>query len=120
MTWDAGYDWESETFGKMATLLLPLVISALGIIFSLIATKFIKVSDDGKEAEVQSALNKGNWGSIIMTAIACYFLIDWMLPDMLSMNFFKGETTGEDIITTFRFYQRILRCSCRTWCRRWN
>ena len=96
-----GYDWESETFGKMATLLLPLVISALGIIFSLIATKFIKVSDDGKEAEVQSALNKGNWGSIIMTAIACYFLIDWMLPAELSMNFFKGGENGENIIKTF-------------------
>jgi len=97
----SGYDWESETFGKMSTLLLPLVISALGIIFSLIATKFIKVSDDGKEAEVQSALNKGNWGSIIMTAIACYFLIDWMLPDMLSMNFFKEGENGEDMIRTF-------------------
>jgi len=96
-----GYDWESETFGKMSTLILPLVISALGIIFSLIATKFIKVSDNGKEAEVQSALNKGNWGSIIMTAIACYFLIDWMLPDMLSMNFFKGGENGEDMIRTF-------------------
>ncbi|MEZ7977814.1 MAG: sodium/proton-translocating pyrophosphatase, partial [Flavobacteriales bacterium] len=55
----------------------------------------------GKEAEVQSALNKGNWGSIIMTAIACYFLIDWMLPDMLSMNFFKGGENGEDMIRTF-------------------
>jgi K(+)-stimulated pyrophosphate-energized sodium pump len=91
----------NDEFGGLATLLLPLVISALGIIFSLIATKFIKVSDNGKEAEVQSALNKGNWGSIIMTAIACYFLIDWMLPDMLSMNFFKGGENGEDMIRTF-------------------
>ena len=97
---DMGAEYNDE-FGGLATLLLPLVISALGIIFSLIATKFIKVSDNGKEAEVQSALNKGNWGSIIMTAIACYFLIDWMLPDMLSMNFFKGGENGEDMIRTF-------------------
>ena len=97
---DMGAGYEDE-FGGLATLLLPLVISALGIIFSLIATKFIKVSDDGKEAEVQSALNKGNWGSIIMTAIACYFLIDWMLPAELSMNFFKGGENGENIIKTF-------------------
>ena len=97
---DMGVEYKDE-FGGLATLLLPLVISALGIIFSMIATKFIKVSDDGKEAEVQSALNKGNWGSIIMTAIACYFLIDWMLPDMLSMNFFKGGLDGEDTIRTF-------------------
>ena len=64
---DMGTEYQDE-FGGLATLLLPLVISALGIIFSMIATKFIKVSDNGKEAEVQSALNKGNWGSIIMTA----------------------------------------------------
>ena len=97
---DMGATYEDE-FDGLATLLLPLVISALGIIFSIIATKFIKVSDDGKEAEVQSALNKGNWGSILMTAVACYFLIDWMLPDMLSMNFFKGGENGEDMIRTF-------------------
>ncbi|HIG58128.1 MAG TPA: sodium-translocating pyrophosphatase [Flavobacteriales bacterium] len=97
---DMGAEYNDE-FGGLATLLLPLVISAIGIIFSIIATKFIKVSDNGKEAEVQSALNKGNWGSIIMTAVACYFLIDWMLPDMLSMNFFKGGENGEDIIRTF-------------------
>ena len=97
---DMGATYEDE-FGGLATLLLPLVISALGIIFSLIATKFIKVNDDGKEAEVQSALNKGNWGSIIMTAVACYFLIDWMLPAELSMNFFKGGENGDNIIKTF-------------------
>ncbi|MDA0731402.1 MAG: sodium-translocating pyrophosphatase [Bacteroidetes bacterium] len=97
---DMGATYKDE-FGGLATLLLPLVISALGIIFSIIATKFIKVSDDGKEAEVQSALNKGNWGSILMTAVACYFLIDWMLPAELSMNFFKGGEDGADIIKTF-------------------
>jgi K(+)-stimulated pyrophosphate-energized sodium pump len=97
---DMGATYDDE-FGGLATLLLPLVISGLGIIFSIIATKFIKVDDDGKEAEVQTALNKGNWGSILMTAVACYFLIDWMLPAELSMNFFKGSENGTDIIKTF-------------------
>ena len=97
---DMGAAYDDE-FGGLATLLLPLVISGLGIIFSIIATKFIKVNDDGKEAEVQTALNKGNWGSILMTAVACYFLIDWMLPAELSMNFFKGNENGTDIIKTF-------------------
>jgi K(+)-stimulated pyrophosphate-energized sodium pump len=96
-----GAEVYEDKFDGLATLLLPLVISALGIIFSIIATKFIKVNDDGKEAEVQSALNKGNWGSILMTAVACYFLIDWMLPAELSMNFFKGSENGTDIIKTF-------------------
>ncbi|MAU76831.1 MAG: sodium-translocating pyrophosphatase [Crocinitomicaceae bacterium] len=101
----AGY---VDEFDGLATLLLPLVISALGIIFSLIATKFIKVSDDGKEAEVQSALNKGNWGSIIMTAIACYFLIDWMLPDMISMNFFQDAEKSSTPFASINVFYAVL------------
>jgi len=82
----AGYE---DDFGNLAPLLLPLIISALGIVFSVIAAQFIKVKDSAKEPEVQLALNIGNWGSIIMTAIACYFLIDWMLPAELEMGFFE-------------------------------
>ena len=104
---DMGTTYADE-FGGLATLLLPLVISALGIIFSIIATKFIKVSDDGKEAEVQSALNKGNWGSIIMTAIACYFLIDWMLPDMLSMDFFQDAEKSATPFASINVFYAVL------------
>ena len=35
----------------------------------------------------------GNWSSIIMTGIACYFLIEWMLPGELTMEFF-GEANS--------------------------
>ena len=71
---------------------LPLIISALGIIFSILGSLVIRVKDGAKESEVQAALNKGNWGSIILTAIACFFLIDMMLPETLQMDFF-GEGT---------------------------
>lgn len=86
---DMGSSYDYEAYG-ISTMLLPLVISALGIIFSIIGAQFIRVGDGGKEAEVQAALNRGNWGSIILTAIACYFLIDTMLPKELTMDFF-GE-----------------------------
>ena len=98
----------ADNFGGLATLLLPLVISALGIIFSIIATNFIKVGDDGKEAEVQAALNKGNWGSIIMTAIACYFLIDWMLPEQLSMEFFQDQAKSETPFASINVFYSVL------------
>ena len=81
-----------DSFGGMSTILLPLVISALGIVFSILGAQVIRVGDDAKEAQVQAALNRGNWGSIVLTAIACYFLIDVMLPSQLSMDFF-GEGT---------------------------
>ena len=82
----------SDNFGGMSTILLPLVISALGIVFSILGAQVIRVGDNAKEAQVQAALNRGNWGSIILTAIACYFLVDMMLPEQLSMEFF-GEGT---------------------------
>ena len=81
-----------DDFGGISTILLPLIISALGIVFSILGTLFIRVNDGAKEPEVQRALNIGNWSSIIMTAVACYFLIDWMLPAELQMEFF-GEGT---------------------------
>jgi K(+)-stimulated pyrophosphate-energized sodium pump len=104
---DMGADY-SDNFGGIATLLLPLVISALGIIFSIIATMFIKVDDDGKEAEVQSAMNKGNWGSIIMTAVACYFLIDWMLPEFLQMDFFHDAEKSATPFASINVFYSVL------------
>jgi K(+)-stimulated pyrophosphate-energized sodium pump len=104
---NAGVGYEDD-FGGMATLLLPLVISALGIIFSIISTVFIKVKDDGKEPEVQAALNKGNWGSIIMTAIACYFLIDWMLPAQLQMDFFQDAAKSGTTFSSVNVYYAVL------------
>ncbi len=82
----------TDNFGGMSTILLPLIISALGIVFSILGSLVIRVKDDAKEPEVQAALNRGNWGSIILTAIACYFLISNMLPETLMMDFF-GEGT---------------------------
>ncbi|MCB0541636.1 MAG: sodium/proton-translocating pyrophosphatase, partial [Bacteroidetes bacterium] len=71
-------------------ILLPIVIAGLGIIFSIIGTFFISANDDAKEAQVQGALNKGNWGSIVLTLIASFFLIKWLMPETITMNFF-GE-----------------------------
>ena len=80
----------TDNYGGMSTIVLPLIISALGIIFSIIGSWVINVKEGAKEPEVQAALNRGNWGSIVLTAIACYFLIENMLPDTLTMAFF-GE-----------------------------
>jgi K(+)-stimulated pyrophosphate-energized sodium pump len=81
----------TDDFGNMGPILLPLVIAGMGIIASIIGTLFIKIKDNNaKEAEVQKALNLGNWSSIGITAVAVFFLIKWMLPETLEMNFF-GE-----------------------------
>ena len=80
-----------DSFGGIGPILLPMAIAGLGIIISLIGTLFVKInSNSAKEAEVMGALNKGNGISIFLVAISCYFLIDYMLPETLQMEFF-GE-----------------------------
>ena len=85
----------NDAFGGIGPILLPMAIAGLGIIISLIGTLFVKInSNDAKEAEVMGALNKGNGISIILVAISCYFLVDYMLPQNLEMEFF-GEGLKE-------------------------
>lgn len=91
-----------DDFDGMGPILLPLVIAGLGIIFSIVGTLFISISNnDAREAEVQSALNKGNWSAIILTAIAAYFIIDLMLPAVMKMNFFGVGIVEVESIQVF-------------------
>ena len=84
-----------DGFNNMGPILLPLVIAGLGIVASIVGTFFIKIkSNDAKETQVQNALNLGNYVSLGLTVIICYFLIDWMLPKTITMNFF-GEGMKE-------------------------
>lgn len=73
----------NDAFGGLAPILLPMMIAGIGIIFSIIGTLFVKISDSAglQTSIVQKALNMGNWGAIILTAIASYFLVIWILPD---------------------------------------
>ncbi len=81
----------NDAFGGIGPILLPMSIAGFGILFSIIGTMLVKItSNDAKEAQVQKALNIGNWVSIVLTAIACYFLVTWMLPETMMMKFF-GE-----------------------------
>ncbi|RYY32679.1 MAG: sodium-translocating pyrophosphatase, partial [Sphingobacteriaceae bacterium] len=61
----------NDAFGGIAPVLLPMVIAGLGLLFSIVGAAFVKIK---KETDsVQTALNIGNWTSIILTAIATYF-----------------------------------------------
>lgn len=96
-----------DAFGGIGPILLPMAIAGFGILFSIIGTMVVKISDENaKEAQVQSALNMGNWLSIVLTAIACFFLVQYMLPETMKMDFF-GEGTKE--ISSMRvFYATIV------------
>ena len=95
-------------FTGTGPILLPIVIAAIGIIFSIVGTFFIKIkSNDAKEADVQKALNIGNWVALGLTAIAGYFVIDMMLPDVLQMKFF-GEDGARVIAKINIFYATLI------------
>ena len=91
---------------KIGPILLPMTIAGFGILFSIAGTMIVKISsDDAKEAQVQKALNYGNWLSIGLTAIACFFLVKWMLPAEMKMTFF-GE--GLQPISSMRVFYATL------------
>ena len=92
---DMGGDIVKEGFGGIGPILLPMAIAGFGILFSIIGTMLVRIkSNDAKEKQVQGALNLGNWVSIGLTAIACYILVNWMLPAQMTMKFF-GEGLQE-------------------------
>ncbi len=89
-----------DAFGGIGPILLPMSIAGVGIIISLIGTLLVKISsNEAKEADVQKALNIGNWASILMVAVACYGLVTWMLPETIYMEFFGEnlDAAGDEI-----------------------
>ena len=84
-----------------APIVLPVLIAGMGLIFSILACYLVRVKDDN--GNVQGALNLGNWGSIILTVIASFFLVNAVLPegvmqirgiDFTRMDVFYAIVTG--------------------------
>ena len=85
-----------DNFGGYAPILLPMLIAGVGIIFSIIGTLFVQVSDKAgiNTHNVQKALNMGNWGSIILTAFACAGLVYYILPPTMSLRGIEFSRDG--------------------------
>ena len=83
---------EGDQFSGLGPILLPMIIAGLGLIFSIVGAWFVKISSE--KDSVQKALNIGNWSSIILTVVASYFVVCWVLPE--SMTY----TDSGDVITS--------------------
>src|SRR5215217_5049 len=84
-----GQETKSEdAFGGLAPILLPMLIAGIGIILSIIGTLFVRISETAKlsTAVVQKALNMGNYGSMILTAIVSYFLVNYLMPETMELR----------------------------------
>jgi K(+)-stimulated pyrophosphate-energized sodium pump len=80
-----------DAFGGLSPILLPMVIAGLGIVFSLVGILLVRVKEGGN---VQGALNLGNWVSIILTGVASFFVIQWMLPDSMVLGRAESQPFG--------------------------
>jgi K(+)-stimulated pyrophosphate-energized sodium pump len=92
-----------DNFGGMAPILLPMVIAGLGILFSIIGTFFVRISKDSDSVMV--ALNKGNIGSILLTAVASWFVIGAMFGETITFSRNGIETVYD---SSHIFYAIIL------------
>lgn len=78
----------ADVLGGFSPIVLPMLIAGVGILFSIVGTLFVRISESAgiNTATVQKALNMGNWGSMILTAIAAAFLVNWLLPEHMILR----------------------------------
>ena len=85
-----------DAFDGLSPILLPMMIAGVGILLSIIGTFFVRISENAglNTATVQKALNMGNYGSMILTAIACYFLVGNILPETMALRGIEFTRNG--------------------------
>lgn len=77
-----------DTLGGFSPIVLPMLIAGVGILFSIVGTWFVRISETAgiNTDNVQKALNMGNWGSIILTAAAAAGLVYYILPESMELR----------------------------------
>jgi len=91
-----GDAFKNDGFGGLSAVILPLLLAAVGVIFSIVGTWFVRIKDE--DGDPQKALNMGNFGAIILTAIASYFVINQVVPATFEAN--GVHYTSMDIFLT--------------------
>ena len=67
----------TNDFGGLNAVLLPLVLASVGIVTSILGTFFVKVKEGG---DPQKALNRGEFLSAGVMLAATFGIVNWMLP----------------------------------------
>ncbi len=69
---------ETNDFGGLNAVLLPMVLAGVGIVTSILGTFFVRTREGGNP---QKALNRGEFISAGVMLIATFFIVQWMLPE---------------------------------------
>ncbi|MCB0520989.1 MAG: sodium-translocating pyrophosphatase [Lewinellaceae bacterium] len=72
----AGFE-NTNQFGGLNAVLLPLLLSGVGVLTSILGTFFVKVKEGG---DPQKALNRGEFLSSAIMLLATFLIVQWMLP----------------------------------------
>ncbi|MBK9043697.1 MAG: sodium-translocating pyrophosphatase [Saprospiraceae bacterium] len=81
----------TNDFGGLNAVLLPMVLSGIGIVTSILGTFFVKVAEGG---DPQKALNRGEFISAALMLAATYFIVQWMLPTSWTFNGMELTANG--------------------------
>jgi K(+)-stimulated pyrophosphate-energized sodium pump len=101
MVLGASHSMAGGTFGSLGTVVLPLLVAAIGVLLSLVATFFVRVSEKGNP---QTALNIGNVVAMVLTGIGAYALIQGVLPD----KFYDEAAAGKAFSSMAVFYAVLI------------
>jgi K(+)-stimulated pyrophosphate-energized sodium pump len=80
----------SNGYNGLNAIILPLVLSSVGIITSIFGTFFVKVKEGGNP---QTALNTGEFLSSGIMIAATYFIVQGMLPATWSITDAAGQVS---------------------------
>ncbi len=69
---------DTNQFGGLNAVYLPLILAGLGIITSILGTFFVKVAEGG---DPQKALNRGEFISAALMLAVTFGVVKWLLPD---------------------------------------
>ncbi len=76
---------------QFAGIIFPLLIGAAGNIASIVSTAVVRLGDEG--GDPQAALNKGLWATNFLTAVAGWFIAQYLFGDM-ALGIFIGILAG--------------------------
>lgn len=87
----------------LAAIILPLALSAVGILVSIAGAYFVKVKEGGNP---QKALNLGEFGAAGFMAVLSYFIITSILPESWTLP--GGDMSGFTEYTSMGVFYAVL------------
>ncbi len=82
---------DTNEFGGLNAVLLPLLLAGVGIVTSIIGTFFVKVKEGG---DPQKALNTGEFVSAAIMLIATFLIVKWMMPATWTFSGIEYNSIG--------------------------